>query len=346
MLLLFIFLFAAVVLSFLCSINEAVLLSTPLSYISIKANEGKRGAKLFKRHKENMERSLSTILSLNTIANTIGAAGVGAEATKLFGEYYFGIVSALLTLIILFFAEIVPKSVGANYWRKLNSFVGYSIEIMSYITYPIVRVSELFMKLITNKAKKGSTVSREEFAEMVEIGTREGIIDIAESRIIKNIIRLKSVRVEEVMTPRVVVESAPENMTIEQFYKVDSYRHYSRIPLHAPDNSEEITGFVFRQDVIEHMANDNFLYEVSQIKHPITVVPNIQPLTVLWEKLLEEKAHIALVVDEYGGFEGIVTLEDVIETILGLEIIDERDVTADLQQYARERWKRRLLKFS
>jgi len=301
---------------------------------------------LFKRHKENMERALSTILSLNTIANTIGAAGVGAEATKLFGHSYFGVVSALLTLAILFFAEILPKSVGANYWRGLTPFVGYSIAVMSYLTFPIVKVSELFMRLITRKAKKGSTVSREEFSEMVEIGAREGIIDIYESRIIKNIIRLKSIRVEEVMTPRVVVESASEEMTIEQFYKREAYRPYSRIPLHTPNNPEEITGFIFRQDVVESMANDNFSQKLAKIKHPITVVPNIQPLTILWEKLLEEKAHIALVVDEYGGFEGIVTLEDVIETILGLEIMDERDITADLQQYAKDRWRRRLLKYN
>ena len=180
---------------------------------------------------------------------------------------------------------------------------------------------------------------------MVDIGTREGVIDTAESRIIQNIIRLRNVKVEEVMTPRVVVETAPESMTIEQFYKIKGYRHYSRIPVYSSDNKEDITGFVHRQDVIENMANDNFDLQLSAIKRDIIVVPNLQPLTVLWERLLDKKAHIALVVDEYGGFEGIVTLEDVLETILGLEIMDERDVAPDLQEFARERWNTRLSKY-
>jgi len=180
---------------------------------------------------------------------------------------------------------------------------------------------------------------------MVNIGEEEGLIGSAENRIIQNIIKLRGVKVEDVMTPRVVVETASEEMTIEEFHNNKNYRNFSRIPIYSATGKEDIIGFVHRQDVIENVANDNFGVKLKSIKREITVVPNIQPLTVLWERLLSKKAHIALVVDEYGGFEGIVTLEDVIETILGLEIMDERDVNPDMQQYARERWKKRLDKY-
>jgi len=324
---------------------EAVLLTAPLSFVTMKENQGVKGASFLRKHKENIDKPLSAILSLNTIANTIGAAGVGAQAAIVFGDAYFGIVSATLTLIILVFSEILPKTIGAYYWKSLVVFSGIVIQGMVYLTYPLVLVSERLTHVIAKKKKGESSVSREEFSTMVDIGTREGVIDGAESRIIQNIIKLRDIKVEEVMTPRVVVEIAPENMTIAQFHKVKGYRLYSRIPLYSLDNKEDITGFVHRQDVIENMANDNFDLKLSAIKQEIIVVPNLQPLTVLWERLLNKRAHIALVVDEYGGFEGVVTLEDVLETILGLEIMDERDIAPDLQQFARERWKRRLSKY-
>ncbi len=343
--LLFFFLFLAVTVSFLCSIMEAVLLTAPLSFATMKENQGVKAASYFRKHKESIDKPLSAILSLNTIANTIGAAGVGAQATVVFGDAYFGIVSGVLTLIILIFSEILPKTIGAYYWKSLVVFAGIVIQGMIYITYPLVLISEALTHLISRKKKGANSVSREEFSAMVDIGTREGVIDAAESRIIQNIIRLSDIKVEQVMTPRVVVETASENMTIAEFHKIKEYRIYSRIPIYSLDNMEDITGFVHRQDVIENMANDNFDLPLSAIKRDILVVPNLQPLTVLWERLLNKKAHIALVVDEYGGFEGIVTLEDVLETILGLEIMDERDVAPDLQEFARERWNNRLSKY-
>lgn len=343
--LLFFYLFLAVFVSFLCSIMEAVLLSTPLSYVSMKEEQGVKAASFLRKHKEDVDKPLSAILSLNTIANTIGAAGVGAQASIVFGDAYFGVVSATLTIIILVFSEILPKTIGAYYWKSLVVFSGIVIQGMIYLTYPLVLASRRLTNMIASKKKDESSVSREEFSALVDIGTKEGVIDAAESKIIHNIIKLRDIKVEEVMTPRVVVETAPENMTIAQFHKVNGYKHYTRIPIYSTDNNEDITGFVHRQDVIENMANDFFDLELSSIKREILVVPNLQPLTVLWERLLAKKAHIALVVDEYGGFEGVVTLEDVLETILGLEIMDERDVAPDLQQFARERWKQRLSKY-
>ena len=187
-------------------------------------------------------------------------------------------------------------------------------------------------------------MSREEISAMVDIGTEEGTFASTENKIIQNLIKLRSVRAEDVMTPRVVVATASEDITLEEFYKNKAYLHFSRIPVYT-SNSENITGFVYRQEVLENLANDNFGIKLSEIKKPMVVVPNHQPLTVLWEMLLSQKAHIALIVDEYGGFEGIVTLEDIIETIMGIEIMDERDVVADMQQYARERWKERVEKY-
>lgn len=339
--LLLLYLLLALLISFLCSIVETILLSTPLPFLLTKVEEGKRGALLFAKQKREIDSSLSAILTINTIAHTIGAAGVGAQATELFGSAYFGLISAILTLIILFFSEILPKTIGAYYWKGLYSFSAYVIAGMTYIVYPFVMVAEFMTSLISRKAKSSASVSREEFATMVDIGLKEGVIEPTEGKIIQNIIKLKSIKVAQVMTPRVVVARASEEMTIEQFHSNSAFRRFSRIPLYSAENEEEITGFVHRQDVIENMANDQFDLKLSSIKKPIIFVPETQPLTVLWEKLLKEKGHIALVVDEYGGFEGVVTLEDVIETILGLEIIDERDIAADMQQYAKERWEQK-----
>lgn len=341
---LFVYLFIALAVSFICSIVETVLLSAPVSYINMKEREGMKSATRFIKLKRNIDRPISAILSLNTIAHTIGAAGVGAQAVKVFGEAYFGLISAGLTFLILAFSEILPKSLGAHYWRSLIPAASNVIQVMVYITYPIVLVSEQLTRFIAGKSKGEASVSREEVAAMVDMGTEEGTFKNTENKIIQNLIKLRSFKVEDVMTPRVVVATASEDLTIEEFYKNKNYLHYSRIPVYSGQN-ENISGFVFRQDIMENLASDNFSRKLKEIKKQIVVVPNIQPLTVLWEKLLTEKAHIALVVDEYGGFEGIVTLEDIIETILGLEIIDERDMVADMQQYARERWKERMEKY-
>lgn len=343
--LLLFYLFLAISVSFLCSVMEAVLLTTPTSFLSMKEEQGLTAATLFKKLKQNIDRPLSAILSLNTIAHTVGAAGVGAQAAIVFENVSFGLISASLTILILVFSEILPKTIGAYYWKSIALGSPRIINFMVMITYPMVVISEGLTKIISKGGKDSSSVSREEFSAMVNVGEEEGLIGSAENRIIQNIIKLRSVKVEDVMTPRVVVETASEEMTIEEFHRNKNYKHFSRIPIYSSQGKEEFTGFVHRQDVIENMANDNFDVKLKAIKRDIVVVPNMQPLTVLWEQFLDKKAHIALIVDEYGGFDGIVTLEDVIETILGLEIMDERDVTPDMQQYARERWNKRLDKY-
>lgn len=342
--LLFFYLFLALTVSFVCSMMETVLLTTPVSFINIKEGEGFKSAKILKKLKQNIDRPLSAILSLNTIAGTVGAAGVGAQAVVVFGKVYFGLISAVLTILILVIAEILPKTIGAYYWRSIAMPAGKIIRTMVYITYPMVIISEFMTKLISRHAKDRATVSREDVFAMVDIGTEEGTFEDTEKKIIQNLIKLRNVRANDVMTPRVVVATASEDITIGEFYKNKVYLHYSRIPVYS-DNKENITGFVYRQEALENLANNNFELKLKEIKKPILVVPNVQPLTILWEKLLSQKAHIALIVDEYGGFEGVVTLEDIIETILGLEIMDERDIVADLRQFARDRWNERMTKY-
>ena len=344
MTLLLFYLFLALIVSFLCSIMEAVLLSTTLSYLTVKEENGNRSAKKFITLKQDIDRPLSAILSLNTIAHTVGAAGVGAQATKVFGEVYFGIISAILTILILVLSEIIPKTIGARYWRELAMISGHAIRITIFITYPLVIIFPYITRLFS-KRQNESTVSREEISALANIGTEEGIFGEKENKIIQNLIRLKSIRVSEIMTPRVVVSVADENMTLKDFLKNKEFLHFSRIPIYS-ENIENITGYVFRQTVFEKLAEDQVGLKLKDIKRNIVVVPETNPLFKVWETLLEKKEHLVLIVDEYGGMGGIVTMEDIIETLLGFEIVDETDTITDMQQYARERWNMRQTKYN
>jgi CBS domain containing-hemolysin-like protein len=344
MFLLLSYLFLALTVSFLCSIMEAVLLSTPQSFLMVKSESGLSWAKTFLNHKSNIDKPLSAILSLNTVAHTVGAAGVGAQAVKVFGDAYFGIVSAILTILILVLTEIIPKTVGARYWRNLAKASAIIIKAMIGITYPLVLISAIITKAISGHHEEQS-VSREEIAALASIGADEGVFTEKEHKIIQNLLRLKNVRVSEIMTPRVVVAVADEKLSVADFLMNKDYLKFSRIPVYA-ENDENITGYVFRQTVFEKLAEDQHELKLSDIKRDIIVVHNSIVLFSLWEKLLEAKEHIALIVDEYGGLDGIVTMEDIIETLLGLEIIDEKDTITDMQKFARERWKTRQAKYN
>ncbi|MCF6268275.1 MAG: hemolysin family protein [Melioribacteraceae bacterium] len=323
---------------------ESVLLSTPVSFLNVKDESGHKSAKVFIKLKNNIERPLSAILSLNTIAHTIGAAGVGVQATRIFGEYYFGIITVILTFLILIFSEIIPKTIGARYWRRLALVSGIIINIMVIITYPLVVMTGYLTNLFSQNKDELSS-SREEISAMANIGTEEGIFDEKENKIIQNIIRLKNVKVGEIMTPRVVVTLGDENMSLKEFLIKKELLHFSRIPIYS-ENTENITGYVFRQTVFEKLAEDETKLKLRDIRREILFVPKYQTLMSLWEVLIEKKEHIAIVVNEYGGMEGIVTMEDVIETLLGLEIVDEKDKIVDMQQYARQRWNERKAKYN
>lgn len=344
MALLIFYLLVALIISFVCSIMEAVLLSTPQSFLIVKQEKGNVWAKNFLVLKSNIDKPLSAILSLNTVAHTVGAAGVGAQAVKVFGDAYFGIVSAILTILILVLTEIIPKTIGARYWRKLTKISSYVIKGMIFITYPLVMLSAIITRAISKGDNEYST-SREEISALASIGADEGIFMEKEYKIIQNLLRLKNVKVSEIMTPRVVVAVADENLQLSEFLKNKDFLKFSRIPVYS-GNFENITGYVFRQMVFEKLAEDQHDLKLKDIKREIVIVPDTRVLFSVWETLLEKKEHIALIIDEYGGMDGIVTMEDIIETLLGLEIIDEKDSVTDMQKFARDRWKTRQAKYN
>ena len=330
---------ATILTSFLCSVLEAVLMSTPISYLSMKEENGSKGAALLKKYKTDIDRPLASILVLNTIANTMGAAIIGGLAAKLWNSAAVGIVSAVMTVMILIFSEIIPKTLGATYWKRLTGFTAGMISVLIVITYPFVIIAEWITRIVGDDEDE-QTVSREEVSAMANIGEEEGVFEKSENKIIQNIIKLDNIKAFDVMTPRVVAAIAPEKMTLAQFYKDPSFNHHSRIPVYA-DSPEYITGYVLRTEALEKLANDQFKIRLGDIKRDITLFNEEIAISDIWEQLLKNKEQIGLIIDEYGCFTGIITLEDIIETIFGLEIIDEMDEVTDMQQYARERWERR-----
>ncbi len=330
--------------SFICSILEATLMSTPLSFVNMREDEGYKPAKRFKKYKTDNARPIAAILSLNTIANTIGAAGVGAQATAVFGSRWFGLVSIITTILILVFSEIIPKTIGTNYWRKLMGFTARTLHIIITLLFPIVWVVEKLSKSIAATDEDETAVSREEVAAMADMAEDEEVIDEDENKIIQNVIKLDDVKAEDVMTPTTVAAIAPEQMTLKEFYLDKTYSHFSRIPVYC-DSDEYITGYVLRSEALEMLTEDKFNTTLGDIKREIAMYGEKLPVSEIWNSMLSNKRHIACVIDEYGSFQGIITLEDIIETIVGLEIMDERDDVADLRQLALDRWHQRQSRF-
>ena len=342
--LLLLFLLGAMAVSFICSVLESVLMSTSLSYINLREEEGYAPAKLMRSYKEDTSRPLAAILSLNTIANTIGAAGVGMQVTAVFGSKWFGLMSALTTILILFFGEIIPKVIGTTYWRELMGITARIIRVLIFVLYPLVLLVEFISRMVPDNEDDPS-VSREEVLAMVNVGEEEGVVDEDENKIFSNLMRLDSIHAYDVMTPRVVAKIAPENMTLRAYYDSDEYDHFSRIPLYNPTAPEYITGYVLRNDALEELTEDHFRKTLGGIKRPLPAFDQDLTLGTIFDSMLKQKSQIAQVIDEYGMFVGILTLEDIIETIFGLEIIDENDTVIDMQQYARERWEQRQKKY-
>ena len=339
MALLFVFLFSAMCISFLCSLLEASLMSTSMSFIMMKEDEGYKPATLFKQYKTETEKPLAAILSLNTVANTIGAAGVGQQANIVFGSAWFGLISGVTTLLILIFSEIIPKTIGATHWKSMMGFTVNTIRVLIIIMYPLVLLVKGVGRLVNRKGME-TTVSREEVLAIANAGEEEGVIEKDENKIIQNIIKLDNVKASDVMTPRVVAAIAPESMNLREYYDDDQYDHFSRIPVYA-ESPEYITGYVLRDDALENLAEDQFNITLGSIKRDLPFFNEEMSISDIWEAMLKQKSQIALIIDEYGCFQGILTLEDIIETVFGLEIIDESDEVSDMQQYARERWQQR-----
>lgn len=335
--LIYIIMLVSIALSALCSMLEATLLSTPLSYITGLEEQGVKGAKGLKKLKVNPDRPISAILCLNTIANTVGASIVGSLVYEIYGDAVVGIFSTIFTFAILIFSEIIPKTIGTSYWRSLALTASVIINAMIFITFPLVWILEHLQKLISSKSSQVS-VSREDISAMVSVATEEDVIEKDEKKMIQNLLKLDEVTAHEIMTPSVVVEMVPGSMTIREFY--DSENTHSRILIYDEDNDEYVVGYVLRQEVLEKMAEDKFTSTLNDIIRPIMTFTEEDSVADIWEKLLEKKEHISAILDEYGSLRGIVTMEDVIETMLGQEIVDEKDEVVDMQEYAKDQWEK------
>lgn len=341
------FLLISIVFSFLCSLWEAVLLSISPSYMQIKLNEdGKIGA-ILKDFKTNIDRPLAGILTLNTVAHTVGAIGVGQEATKIWAEsnpIITGLlVPAVMTAAILIFSEIIPKTIGANNWRLLAPFTVRCLNILIKVIAPIIWVCQLTTKVF-NSEKEKSVFSRTDFLAMAQIGSQEGALDESETKFIHNLLHFKTFKAKDVMTPRIVSVTAPQNMTAREFYDLQDELIFSRIPLRQSQSQESIVGYVLKDDVLEHLIDDEQDKQLSEFKRDIISVPQSYNILRLFNDFIQKREHIALVVDEFGGMSGLVTMEDIVETLLGAEIVDETDKIIDLQDMAKKQWKNRYKK--
>ena len=344
-----------IILSFLCSILEAVLLSVNSTFLKLKISEGKRYAENLQKMKNNIDEPLIIILTLNTIAHTVGAILVGVQAKEvysslnnnsyeLFGVFLtedivVGIVSSVMTVLILLVSEIIPKTLGATYWHKLVSFT--SIFLNSII--PLFRYSgilfllQFFTRLI-GKSENNYVFTREDFSTMAEIAEEEGIIEETESDIIKNMVKFKDVKIRNIMTPFSVMKIASESETIEDFYKKNPKLSFSRIPIYSK-KTDNITGYVLKDNILEQIVKKNGNSPLVSIKRK-SIFSNYESLIPkVFDRLIKDREHISMVTDEYGTVRGIVTMEDIIETLLGREIMDETDTVKDMQVLAKTKEK-------
>ncbi|MDH5628840.1 MAG: hemolysin family protein [Gammaproteobacteria bacterium] len=342
MLILIIYIATAVGVSFLCSILEAVLLSVNTAFIEVKKSEGKPSGEILDRLKAKIGEPLAAILTLNTIAHTIGAAGAGAQATIVFGSAYLGIFSAILTLLILIFSEIIPKTLGTQYWKQLAPFTAHTLKYMLVILKPFVKLSLFVTKGFTKHGDQVSSgMSREEFAVMADLSSKEGELEIQESHFMKNMLLMQNTLVCDAMTPRTVIFSLASDLSINEFFHKYDKTPFSRIPVYEGE-SDNITGYVLKSDLFLAQARGNSDKTLKEYCHSIPVIIETMKLKDALNDFLTQRTHIMLAVDEYGTIEGILTLEDVIETLLGFEIIDEKDMTVDMQEEARKLWKKRI----
>jgi CBS domain containing-hemolysin-like protein len=342
MTLLIVYLLIALLFSFLCSLIEAVILSVTPAYITKKLQEGKDYAVWLKKYKDNIDRPLASILTLNTFAHTVGAAGVGAQAQVIWGNEYLSITSAILTILILIFSEIIPKTIGANYWMNLTRFTVYTLRFLMFVLYPFVVVSQWITRIF-NINKRKSVLSRADFSALAEMAEEEGVIQPGESQIIQNIASFDSIKVSDIMTPRMMLFAADSNIKTGEFYAANPDLVFSRVPVYK-ESLDNVEGYIMKDDLLTKLVEGEKNMPLHHLAREIPIVYENLSITSLYDTLMKKKEHIALVVDEYGGTEGIVTLEDVIETILGLEITDETDNIEDLQKAAREKWAKRARK--
>ena len=324
--------------SFLCSMWEAGLLSSSSSYVETLANEGSAAGQTMKALKENVDRPISAILTLNTIAHTVGAAGAGAQAIAVFGSQWFGWISAVLTLLILVFSEIIPKTLGAIYWRQLLPFNAFGIRLLVVVLSPIVWLFQQMTNIIAHGGEH-EIVTRSELETMAELSSTSGSIAENEHMILKNLLRLDEVQVSTIMTPRPVILAFKMDTTVGEVMRMSSKIPYSRIPVYT-EHVDDINGFVLRYDILTAAAKDEHHRTMRDFLREMVSVPETMSVAKMMTELLNRKEHIALVFDEYGGTAGIISMEDAIESLLGTEITDESDIVEDMRALAQQRFER------
>jgi CBS domain containing-hemolysin-like protein len=337
--LLILYVLLALGVSFACSVMEAVLLSVTPGYIGALEREDPPAGERLRELKEEIERPLAAILTLNTIAHTVGAAGAGAQAAIVFGSAAVGVFSAVLTFAILIFSEIIPKTLGASYWRRIAPPVARLLPPLVWLVWPLVLLA-LWLDRLLSREGEAATVSREEIAAMAEEGRRVGVVRESESQILERLFLFGELRAHDVMTPRTVVFALPAEATLEEVLEEHETLRFSRIPVYRGEPGE-LEGYVLKDEVLRRTASGEGDTRLAELRRDFLVVPETLALPEVFERLVEEGELISLVVNEHGAVEGIVTMEDVIETILGREIVDEADSTEDMRELARRRWRRR-----
>ncbi len=346
------FFLLSIIISFLCSIWEAVLLSITPSFIKRKQQDSPELGKLLAKLKGDIDTPLAAILTLNTIAHTVGAIGVGAQAAAIFGTqsaHFFGfefgyesIIAAAMTLAILLLSEIIPKTIGANNWQSLSNFTARSLVVLTFVLKPFVWIAKLITKSL-NKGEKKSVFSRRDFAAMTDVVGESGLIKQADHTLIKNVLGFDELTAKDVMTPRTVMVMADENQSISDYFEQKKFMQFSRIPLYN-GNKDSVTGTLLKSDLLLAVIEGKGAEPLKTVKREIAIIPEDFSLRKAFEKMNERRGHIAVTVDEYGGLSGLITMEDVFETLFGREIMDETDSISDLQAYARKKWKERAKK--
>jgi len=352
MALLILYFTVSIVVSFLCSLWEATFLSISPSFVEIKSQENSWMGKKLHKYKQNIDQPLSAILTLNTMAHTLGAVGVGSQSAKIWGSAYFsllgiqmnieGMVAGLMTLAILILSEIIPKTLGAGYWKQMAGFTVRSLQIIIVILYPFVWLSQWITSLIKTDHTE-SVLSRTDISAIADMGAKEGIIEKNEHQIIKNLLKFRRIYAEDIMTPRTVVKAADENMTIGEFHEKNPDLRFSRIPVYS-ENVDQVSGFILKDQVLSKIIDEESDETLMSIARSLPNVPEDIPVPDLFEWMMNNQQQIVMVHDEYGGMAGIVTMEDIMETLLGLEIVDEMDDTEDMQILARKKWEERARK--
>ena len=340
MTLLIIYLSIAIFISFICSMLEAVLLSSTNSYVeSLSKDHNENLVNKIKRLKADIDKPISSILTVNTFAHTMGAAGVGAQAQIVFGNEWQTLVAFIVTLLILYFSEIMPKTFGVLYWKKLLIPSVHLISFLVTITTPFTWISSFLTSYISKNKKHQSNFSRDEIMAVVAMGEREGTILSKESDLIENLLKLKNIKAKDIMTPRSVVFSMSASTTIEEAIEDDRMYIHSRIPIFR-ETLDDVVGVVFNQRILEESVEDNDEITLESISHEVHMVSENVPVPHLIDLFVKRKTHLFIVYDNYGQTVGVVTLEDAIETLLGVEIVDEMDEIEDMQVFAKDRSKK------